>query len=91
MVSKHLKLKFHDKIFNQYTQIDKFLFVPKKLLEDFQEGEMEFLINGKKTKTRVYDIFCDCRPEKHTHRIVDLREQASNLGLKNGQEVEITL
>lgn len=89
MVSKSISLKFHNKAINQYTQIDKYFLVPKKVIDFFPEGEIVLLVDGKKIKTRVYNIFCDCRPEKHTHRIIDLRDYAEKLSLENGKESEV--
>lgn len=86
-----LKLKYHDSPLNQYTQIDKYIFVPKKFSENFPEGEITVNLLGESIKTRVYDIFCDCRPEKHTHKVIDLREIHICNKLKNNQEVEILI
>jgi len=84
-----LKLKTHGEPINQYTDIDKYLLVPKKLWGDFELGESELKIDGQKIRTRVYDIFCECTMPKHNHRIVDLRDVWVKLNLKENQEVEI--
>lgn len=84
-----MKLKYHTKPISQFTQIDRYLLIPKKMADDFPEGEISLNINGKKISTRVYDIFCDCRPEKHTHKIIDLRD-CKNLDLDEGREVEVS-
>ena len=85
-----LKLKAHNKNFNEYTEIDKFLLIPKKVVDEFEIGEMELKLNGKKAKVRIYDIPCDCNEAKHTHRLLDLRDVWDKLNLKPNQLVEIT-
>lgn len=85
-----LKLKVHTKPISPYTDIDKYILVPKKIWDEFQVGSIEILINGSKVQTRVYDVFCDCVGEKHSHRIIDLREQFDGLDLKENQEVIIS-
>ena len=85
-----LKLKTHDKTLNQFSEIDKFILIPKKLIEEFGPGEMELNLNGSKVKVRIYDTPCDCNEQKHTHRLLDLRDVWSTLNLKPGQLVEIT-
>lgn len=85
-----LKLKVHTKPISPYTDIDKYILVPKKIWDEFQVGSIEILINGSKVKTRVYDVFCDCVGERHNHRIIDLRDQFDDLDLKENQEVTIS-
>jgi len=85
-----LRLKAHDKPINEYTQIDKFLLVPKKLWNYFEKGENELRLNNQKLRTRIYEIPCDCVLPRHSHRIIDLRESWEKLKLSNGQEVEVT-
>lgn len=84
-----IRLKTHIKPINEHTEIDRYLLIPKKLWDDFETGELGVRINKKKIKTRIYDIFCECIGSKHTHRILDLREAWSDLGLKESQSVEI--
>jgi len=86
-----LKLKFHDSPINQYTQIDRYLFVPKRFSDSFGEGEIKFEMLGQTVKTRVYDVFCDCRDDKHTHKIIDLREIKTKNPIENNQEIEILI
>lgn len=83
-----MKLKYHTKPISQFTQIDKYLLIPKKIADGFPEGEIILNVNGRKISTRVYDIFCDCRAQRHTHKIIDLRN-CENLNLIEGQEVEV--
>ena len=85
-----LKLKAHSKIFNQFTEIDKFLLIPKKLNDEFEIGEMRVKLNDQKVTVRIYDIPCDCNKTKHTHRLLDLRDTWDRLRLKPNQPVEIT-
>lgn len=84
-----VRLRVHSKPFNEHTKIDKFLMIPKKLWGDFETGLIVVQINGKKIKTRVYDIYCECIGKQHTHRILDLREAWKELGLQDNLEVEI--
>jgi len=84
-----LVLKAHDKKVGKLNEIDKSILVPKKNWGDFELGEGEYKINGKSTKLRVYDVLCDCDNQPHTHRILDLRSIWDDLGLKNGDELEI--
>lgn len=86
-----LKLKFHNSPINQYTQIDRYLLIPKKYSDSFPEGEVNFEMMGRAVKTRVYDIFCDCRKEKHTHKIIDLRDITTDTSIENNQEIEISI
>jgi len=84
-------LKAYDKKFNEYSDIDKFILVPKKVWDDIAVGEQEISINQKKVKLRVYDVPCDCAGvAMHSHRIIDLRNIWDKLGLKDSQELEIT-
>jgi len=84
-----IKLKTHNRSINKYTEIDRYLLVPKKLWDDFETGEFKVKINGTWIKTRIYDIFCECVGPKHTHRVLDLRESWDRLGLKENQKVEV--
>lgn len=82
-----VKLRVHDKPFNEYTDIDKYLVAPKKLWEEFEPGEQTIRINGKQIKVRVYDIPCTCVGSMHNHRLIDLRGLWEELGIKAGEEV----
>lgn len=84
-----LKLRVHIKPFNEYTDIDKYLVVPKKLWEDFQPGESQLTLKGIKSKVRIYDIPCECVGSMHNHRLIDLREEFNKIGLKDNEEIEI--
>ena len=85
-----MKLKVHDKAFNQFTEIDKFILLPKKAWDDLGIGEQEISLNQKRLKVRVYDVPCDCTGEMHSHRLVDLRSVWGKLGVTGGQDVELT-
>lgn len=84
-----IKLKFHTKPINEFTDIDRYLLVPKKLWDDFPAGETNLKINGKNVKTRVYDIFCECTLPKHNHRIIDLRSTWQQVDAKENEEVKV--
>lgn len=84
-----IKLKVHDKTLSQMSEIDKFFLVPKKQWDYFPLGENDLTIDGKSLKIWIHDIPCECSQELHYHRIADLREVWSVLGLKNGQEVRV--
>lgn len=86
-----MKLKFHKKPVNDYTEISDYLLIPKKLHAEFNEGDIELVINGRRVKTRIYDIFCDCQGEKHIHKIIDLRDHYQKIGLEDGEEAEVGL
>lgn len=90
MASGNLKLKYHDKPVNDFTEINKYLMIPKKLHQNFPEGEIEMSIAGKKILTRVYDIYCECVAPKHIHKIIDLREFDGAKEFKENQEIEIS-
>jgi len=89
MVSANLKLKYHNRPINEFTEIDSYLMVPKKLHQNFPEGEIEITLLGRKFKTRVYDIYCECTLPKHIHKIIDLRGFKLRKDLMEGEEVEI--
>jgi len=84
-----IRLKTHIKPINEHTEIDRCLLIPKKLWDDFEAGDLNVKIDGKKITTRIYDVFCECVGPNHTHRILDLRETWDDLGLKENQVVEI--
>ncbi len=84
-----MKLKAHNKILGTHSEIDKFLLVPKKLWDEFGEGEIGVSINGKRVKIRVYDILCDCVGEEHHHRLIDLRQVWDDLKISDGDNVII--
>lgn len=85
-----MKLKTHNKPINEYTEIDKFLLIPKKMWEDFELGETTLRLNGKTEKLRIYDIPCECVAPHHQHRIIDLRDVWNKLRLSANQEIEIS-
>jgi len=85
-----MKLKTHNKPINEYTEIDKFLLIPKKLWEDFNIGEMTLKLDGKSICLRVYEIPCDCVAPHHQHRIIDLRDVWDELKLSANSEIEIS-
>jgi hypothetical protein len=82
-------LKAHNKKLGDYNEIDKFLLVPKKLWDEIPEGEAEISLNGKRVKTRVYDIPCNCVAPDHHHRLVDLRSVWDEMKFKEGDNVKI--
>jgi len=84
-----IKLKVHDKPFNEYADIDKFLVVPKKLWDDIKAGEITLKLNESRVKVRVYDIPCNCVGKMHQHRLVDLRSVFDKLGLKEADELTV--
>ena len=86
-----IKLKAHNKPFNDYTDIDKFLVVPKKLWNEIGVGETTLKINGSRVKLRVYDIPCDCVGKMHQHRLIDLREIWDKIDLKVNELVGVGL
>jgi hypothetical protein len=84
-----LKLKVQNKKFNDSTEIDKFVLIPKKYWENFEEGVNKITIDGTKTKVRIYSIPCVCIGSPHEHKIIDLRPLWARLNLENKEEVEI--
>jgi len=84
-----IKLKAHNKPISEFTEIDKYLLVPKKLWDDVLPGEIEIFLEGKKMKLRVYNVPCSCVPQKHQHRIIDVRDIWDSQNLKANQEVKI--
>jgi hypothetical protein len=84
-----MKLKVHDKKISDYSEIDKIIFIPKKISDEFVLGENSIKIDGIKFTLRVYDLLCDCNKQMHTHRVVDLRDVWEDLNLVDGKEVEI--
>lgn len=85
-----MKFKAHDKPINEYTEIDKFLLIPKKLWEDFGVGDTSLKLDGKSKKLRIYEIPCECVTPRHQHRIIDLRDVWNELNLSANQEIEIS-
>lgn len=85
-----MKLKAHNKEFNEYTQIDKFALVPKKMWEEIETGNQSLSVNGKDTSVRVYDVPCDCTGVMHSHRLIDLRDIWDKLGLEANRDIEIS-
>ena len=85
-----LNLKAHSGRLGSFSEIDRFVLIPKKYWDDFLVGVTKFKIKGKKVSVRIYDIPCDCYPKKHTHRIIDLRNIWGDLQIKNGEELPIT-
>ena len=84
-----IKLKARNKPISEFTEIDKYFLVPKKLWEDFPVGETKLAVAGNKITLRIYDVPCECVPQKHQHRIIDLRDAWDGLKLKENQEVEV--
>jgi len=84
-----LRLKAHSQPLNEYTKIDKFVLVPKKLWDELTVGKIEFKLKGKKVKTRIYDIPCDCNQRMHTHRLIDLRDEWDRLEITSGEELTL--
>lgn len=84
-----MKLQAHHKKNDKFSQIDKFILIPKKNWDDFQLGESSYTINGKQINLRVYDCPCDCSGKMHSHRIIDLRDAWEDLALSDGANVNI--
>lgn len=84
-----LKLKAHENKISKFSEIDKLILIPKKNWDDFELGEKEYGLNGKRLKLRVYEIPCDCSHQMHNHRILDLRDIWSELKITDGDEMEI--
>jgi hypothetical protein len=85
-----IKTKALNKVFNEFTQIDKFALVSKKVWDDLPQGEANLSLNGKAVKVRIYDVPCNCSNQMHTHRLIDLRDSWDDLKLTNGQVIEIS-
>jgi hypothetical protein len=85
-----MKLKVHDKEFNQYTQIDRFAVIPKKMWDEFELGAQTLSINDNNVTVRVYDVPCDCSGSMHSHRLIDLRAIWKDLGLQSNQDIDIS-
>ncbi len=85
-----MKLKTHTKEFNEYTQIDKFALVPKKMWGDIEVGSRQLSINGRNVTARIYDVPCDCSGVMHSHRLIDLRSIWNKLGLKPNEDIEVS-
>lgn len=86
-----MKLTAHFNEKRKFSDIDKFILIPKKFWEYFSLGESKYKLNDKNLSLRVYDVPCDCSGEMHTHRLIDLRDIWDELGLKDGQEIEIQI
>lgn len=84
-----LKLKVQSKKFNDFTEIDKFVLIPKKYWENFKDGINKITIGGVKVSARVYEIPCTCIGNNHTHKIFDLRPFWDRLDLEHEEEIEI--
>jgi len=84
-----MKLKVFTKAFNDFTEIDKFIVVPKKIWNDIEIGEQALNIKGTAIKVRIYDIPCDCTGAMHSHRLIDLRNVWDKLKLQDKEEVEV--
>jgi len=84
-----LRLKCHSHKISEFSEIDRMLLVPKKVSDEFEVGEGEYILGGQKLQLRIYDIPCNCSKTMHTHRIIDLREIWDKLRLTDGQELEI--
>ena len=83
-------LKVHFGRLGSFSEIDRFILIPKKYWDDFIPGETKLKIKGEQVSVRIYDIPCDCSIKMHTHRIIDLRDIWEKLQIKNGDEVEVT-
>ncbi|HLD34886.1 MAG TPA: hypothetical protein VJB62_03405 [Patescibacteria group bacterium] len=86
---KTLKFRVHGKPLNEFTDIDKYFIVPKKMWDRFAPGDLELIIKGVKSKSRVYDIPCQCIGSMHNHRLIDLRVLYKRLELKDNEEVVV--
>lgn len=84
-----LKLKTHNRRFNEFTEIDKFVLVPKKAWDDLPQGITEIMINNQKEKIKIFDVPCNCTGQIHSHKIIDLRDIWEKLKLENDQKIEI--
>ena len=84
-----IKLRAHNKIIGNYNEIDRFLLLPKKNWDEIREGDVSIILNGKKVKTRVYDILCNCVGEDHHHRLIDLRGLWEDLKIKEGDNITV--
>jgi len=84
-----VKLRVHNKPFNEYTDIDRFLVAPKKLWDEFKPGEQKIIINNNPVKVRVYDIPCACTGPMHNHRLIDLRGVWDKLKIKAGEQITL--
>jgi len=84
-----LKLKVQNKKFNDFTEIDRFVLIPKKFWEDFIDGINKITINGTKVNARIYTVPCTCIGNTHTHKILDLRPFWNKFDLKHEDEIEI--
>jgi len=86
-----IKLKTHSKPLNEFTDIDKFLVVPKKIWNEIEPGTAKLRINGASVSVRIYNIPCECVGKMHSHRLIDLREIWDKIGLKENEEVTVEL
>ncbi len=84
-----IKLKAHNKPISEFTEIDKYLLVPKKLWDDFPPGETRLIVSRKRVSLRIYDVPCECVPQKHQHRIIDLRAIWQDFKIEENQELSI--
>lgn len=83
-------LKAHFGSLGSFSEINRFILIPKKYWDDFLPGKTKLKIKGKEVLVRIYDIPCDCNPKRHTHRIIDLRDIWEKFQIKNGEELQIT-
>ncbi len=85
-----MKLTAHYNKQGKFSEIDRFILIPKKIWEDFSPGISDYKINDRKFTLRVYDVPCDCTGNMHTHRLIDLRDIWDDLGIEDGQILEIS-
>lgn len=84
-----LRLKAQNKKFNDFTEIDKFALIPKKWWGSFELGINNVTINGTEVSVRIYEVPCTCSKNRHTHLILDLRQNWEKLKLKDHDRIEV--
>lgn len=84
-----LKLKVQNKKFNDSSEIDKFVLIPKKYWGNFEDGINKVKLDGVKINARIYEIPCTCVGSAHTHKILDLRPHWEKFNLEFKEEIEI--
>lgn len=86
-----IKLKAHNKPFNEFTDIDKFLVVPKKMWGEIALGSLKLKIKNLNVTVRIYDIPCSCIGKMHSHRLIDLRGVWDKVQIKENEKVTVQL
>lgn len=86
-----MKISISQKNISSYSEIDKFALIPKKLWSDFELGEKELMLDGRKLKVEILEMLCDCMGanKTHQHRIIDLREFWDELSLDGKKEINV--